>query len=391
MDKTSFRTIGEIAVVASGNAAPQDPKDFVDGGEPFIRTSDVGSLRFGEILSTRDRLGPAAAARLRRFPRSTILFPKSGASTFLNHRVIMGMPGYVASHLAAITPDDRIIDPRYLLYCLATVRSQDLVQDHAYPSLTLGQIAAISVPVPSLREQRRIVESLDAAYVAIDELRATTEAAVGLTRRVLDEAIGAAFLGSGQGWQRTTVGAQISLQRGFDITKAEQREGIVPVVSSGGVRSSHDTAMVKAPGVVIGRKGTLGTVFYLEEDFWPHDTTLWVKDFRGNDPRLVYFLLRSLDLARLDSGAANPALNRNKVHPLEISWPAGSLQLDLATSLDEIESLVRGLLDVYQAKLRTLAEFRESILRHFLFQQSTLASAEDQARSTSSERVGGLL
>ena len=65
----------------------------------------------------------------------------------------------------------------------------------------------------------------------------------------------------------TTIGDQMMLQRGFDITKDEQNEGNVPVVSSGGVKSFHDKAMVKAPGVVIGRKGTLGKVFYLEARF----------------------------------------------------------------------------------------------------------------------------
>jgi len=79
------------------------------------------------------------------------------------------------------------------------------------------------------------------------------------------------------------------LQRGFDITKHAQNEGGVPVVSSVH-QSFHDKAMVKAPGVVIGRKGTLGKVFYLDIDFWPHDTTLWVKEFKGNEPRFVLFL-----------------------------------------------------------------------------------------------------
>src|SRR5438128_9572680 len=90
------------------------------------------------------------------------------------------------------------------------------------------------------------------------------------------------------GWEATTIGEVITLQRGFDITKAEQRPGAVPVVSSGGVSSYHDSAAVTGPGVVIGRKGALGTVFYLEGDYWPHDTTLWVKDFHGTDPRFAY-------------------------------------------------------------------------------------------------------
>lgn len=111
----------------------------------------------------------------------------------------------------------------------------------------------------------------------------------------------------------------LTLQRGFDITKKEQENGSYPVVSSSGINSFHSKFMVKGPGVVIGRKGTLGTAFYIESDFWPHDTTLWVKDFKGNNPYYIYCLLKSLHLERLDSGSANPTLNRNYVH--EISVP----------------------------------------------------------------------
>ncbi|WNC95553.1 restriction endonuclease subunit S (plasmid) [Paraburkholderia sp. FT54] len=125
------------------------------------------------------------------------------------------------------------------------------------------------------------------------------------------------------GWIRTTIGEQLTLQRGFDITKATQRQGSVPVVSSGGVSSYHDTSTAVGPGVVLGRKGVVGSVYYVAADYWPHDTTLWVKDFKGNDPRFVYYFFRMMAtrLAGMDVGSANPTLNRNHVHPIEIVWP----------------------------------------------------------------------
>ncbi len=93
---------------------------------------------------------------------------------------------------------------------------------------------------------------------------------------------------AGESWIRTTIGEQATLQRGIDITKAEQRDGKVPVISSSGVSSYHDTAAVNGPGVLLGRKGVVGSVYYIEEDYWPHDTSLWVKDFHRNHPRFVY-------------------------------------------------------------------------------------------------------
>ncbi|MFZ4857511.1 MAG: hypothetical protein ACOYL3_14050 [Desulfuromonadaceae bacterium] len=81
-----------------------------------------------------------------------------------------------------------------------------------------------------------------------------------------------------------TLGDAVTFQRRFDITKNEQTAGDIPIVSSSGVSSFHNQSKTKGPGVVIGRKGTLGTVHYLKDAFWPHDTTLWVKDFKGNTP-----------------------------------------------------------------------------------------------------------
>lgn len=78
---------------------------------------------------------------------------------------------------------------------------------------------------------------------------------------------------------------------------------------------------MKGPGVVIGRKGTLGTVHFLKEDFWPHDTTLWIKDFKGNDPRFLSYFLPALKLENFDVGAANPTLNRNHIHGIKVFFP----------------------------------------------------------------------
>ncbi|WP_033222650.1 restriction endonuclease subunit S [Kitasatospora phosalacinea] len=152
-------------------------------------------------------------------------------------------------------------------------------------------------------------------------------------------------------WTRTTVGHVMTLQRGFDITKAQQASGDVPVVSSGGIGSHHDTAMVKGPGVVMGRKGTLGKVFYLDRDFWPHDTTLWVKDFKGNDPRFVYYFLGTLNFLSMDVGSSNPTLNRNHVHPVPINWPPLREQRAIVGILGTLDDKV-----AVNARIATTAE-----------------------------------
>lgn len=141
-------------------------------------------------------------------------------------------------------------------------------------------------------------------------------------------------------WRTTSIGEVLTLQRGFDITRAQQQPGDIPVVSSGGISSYHDTAAATGPGVVIGRKGTLGKTFYLRGDYWPHDTTLWVKDFKGNLPRFVYYFFTQLDVMGLDVGSANPTLNRNHVHPIHVRWPSPRDQESIAAALSALDDKI---------------------------------------------------
>ena len=141
-------------------------------------------------------------------------------------------------------------------------------------------------------------------------------------------------------WRVGRLSQFFTLQRGFDITKEHQTPGVVPVVSSGGISSFHDRASAPGPGVLVGRKGTAGAVHYVETEYWAHDTTLWVNDFRGNWPRYVYYVLLTLDLKRFDTGSANPTINRNLVHPEPLAFPPLNEQVRVAAEVDRaVESL----------------------------------------------------
>lgn len=357
-------TLGEIATIGAGNSAPQDKTLFAHGSFPFFRTSDIGQVRFGIITESRDYLNESGIKGLRKFPKGTILVPKSGASTFLNHRVMLGVEGYVSSHLATINAHPNKVIDKYLLYYLSTIAAQDLIQDHSYPSLNLPMISAIPIDIPPLPEQKHIVAKLDEVFIAVTKLKENTEKNAVNARAIFQSELNAVFTRKTDKWFRTTVGDQVVLQRGFDITKRQQNNGSVPVVSSGGIKSYHDTAMAEGPGVVIGRKGTLGKTFYINEAYWPHDTTLWVKDFKGNIPLFVYYFFVFLDVSHLDSGAANPALNRNQVHPIKTYWPPPEEQPKIVEHLNSLVEEVNRVTDIYQRKICQFENLRQSLLRH---------------------------
>lgn len=155
-------------------------------------------------------------------------------------------------------------------------------------------------------------------------------------------------------WDVKPISQVAPLQRGFDLPTREITHGPFPVVYSNGIEKYHDTAMVKGPGVITGRSGTLGQVHYIGGDYWPHNTTLWVTQFNNNHPKFIYYLYQSLRFERFASGSGVPTLNRNDAHTYRVALPSnGGEQRAIAKALSDVDSLLDGL-DRLIAKKRAI-------------------------------------
>ena len=160
------------------------------------------------------------------------------------------------------------------------------------------------------------------------------------------------------GWLETSLGEVIELKRGYDLAKRDRIAGPVPLVSSSGVSDYHAEAKVSGPGVVTGRYGTLGQVFYIPDDFWPLNTTLYVRDFKGNDPRFISYFLKCLNFSAYSDKAAVPGLNRNHLHqeivriPIQVEEQRAIAHI-LGTLDDKIE-LNRRMNDTLEEMARAL-------------------------------------
>lgn len=141
-------------------------------------------------------------------------------------------------------------------------------------------------------------------------------------------------------WRELNLGEVIELKRGYDLPKGRRSVGAVPIVSSSGISGFHSEAMVKGPGVVTGRYGTIGEVFYVDEDFWPLNTTLYVRDFKGNDPRFISYFLKTLDFQAYSDKGAVPGVNRNHLHTARVRIPALPVQKAIAGVLGAIDSKI---------------------------------------------------
>ena len=158
-------------------------------------------------------------------------------------------------------------------------------------------------------------------------------------------------------WREMKLGDAIELKRGYDLPGRDRQDGPFPIVSSSGISGRHTEARAKAPGVVIGRYGTLGEVHYVTEDYWPLNTALYVRDFKGNSPRFVSYFLRSLDFGAYSDKAAVPGLNRNDLHTAQVSLPPLAEQRAIAHilgTLDDKIELNRRMSETLEAMARAL-------------------------------------
>lgn len=133
----------------------------------------------------------------------------------------------------------------------------------------------------------------------------------------------------------------ITLQRGFDLASNKRISGSVPVVASTGIAGYHNEIKVKAPGVVIGRSGSIGGGQYIEKDFFPLNTTLYVKDFKGHYPRFIYYLLKSIDFTSFNVGTGVPTLNRNHLSSILISDLGIDKEKEIANILGSLDQKIQ--------------------------------------------------
>lgn len=162
-------------------------------------------------------------------------------------------------------------------------------------------------------------------------------------------------------WKEYKLGEVINLKRGYDLPSQSRKKGYVPIFSSSGITDYHMLPMSKGPGVITGRYGTVGQVFYSDVDYWPLNTTLYVQDFKGNDPKFIYYLLKVFDFEKYSDKSAVPGINRNDVHTEEVRIPLFAEQRSIATILSSLDDKI----DLLRSQNKTLVALAETLFRQW--------------------------
>lgn len=378
--------LSEAALIGAGNSAPQKKELFESGRHPFIRTSDVGQIGFGEIGEARDLLNDAGVAKLRRVTSGAILMPKSGASTFLNHRVQTTVDAYVSSHLATIEARKKKALPRYLLYYLSTVKAQDLIQDHKYPSLTLGVIGNIPIPLPPLEEQKRIVAVLDQAFAALDRARAHAEANIASADDLFGSILDATLAMDTDGWSRYALRSLGKVQTGSTPKTSEpQNYGAhLPFIKPGDFRSDgslvldneglSETGAAKARRVPAGSAlmvcigATIGKAGFTDAEIATNQQINSITPKEGVSGEFLYYQFITpkfqREVTKRSGQATLPIVNKSKWSEIEVAMPQDKdAQLQVVDRLRTARRHTEHLIAAYQERLSDISNLRQSFLQ----------------------------
>jgi type I restriction enzyme S subunit len=300
------------------------------------------------------------------------------------------LPACVNQHVAIVRVNQQECIPSYLLSVLTHPNAKTYMESFntggSRRALTKGHIESFRIPLPPLAVQAHIggilaayddlIENCDRRIRVLDEMaRALYREWFVLFRYPGHQKTPLVDLALGRipkGWELGRLDDIVVLQRGFDLPKDQREDGTVPIIAATGINGFHSTAKVRAPGVVTGRSGSIGKVLYVQEDFWPLNTALWGKEFPKAEPLFAYFVLSNIELAKFNSGAAVPTLNRNDVHGLEAVIPPRQLQ---RLFQEYAESFIRQV-SVLERRVENLRRTRDLLLPRLLSGQ---VSVEDAA------------
>ena len=166
-------------------------------------------------------------------------------------------------------------------------------------------------------------------------------------------------------WKECKLGDVLVFQRGHDLPKTEMVEGNYPVAGSNGIIGFHSKYTTKGPGITIGRSGNIGTPHFYKNNFWAHNTVLYVKDFKGNSEIFLYYFLKTIDFKQFNTGSAVPSLNRNHIHELLVEIPPLSEQKSIASVLSSLDDKI----DLLHRQNATLEKMAETLFRQWFVER----------------------
>lgn len=334
--KWEYKTLDQLGTVSRGKSKHRprnDPKLF-GGKYPFIQTADVKNADY-YITKYSDTYNESGLAQSKLWDKGTLCIT---IAANIADTGVLAFPACFPDSIMGFVPFEGVANTRFIKYCFDRLQRdcKQISQGTAQDNLSWEKLSTIKFCIPEYKEQCRIADILSAYDDLIEnnqkQIKLLEEAAQRLYKewfvdlrfpgyentKIVD--------GVPEGWSRTNINEILTFHRGYDLTRNEMKAGRYPVVGSTTVIGYHNEFKIKGPGIVTGRSGSLGKYQFIWDNFWPHNTSLYISDYKDHNIFFVYSLLQTVDFASLNNGGAIPTLNRNVLSNIEVIEPTDELQ-----------------------------------------------------------------
>ncbi|MBQ3825477.1 MAG: restriction endonuclease subunit S [Spirochaetaceae bacterium] len=371
--------LGDVVNIYNGDRGENYPnkKDYVSSGIPFI---NAGCLENGNInynlanCITEEKYNSLRAGKIL---KEDILYCLRGSLGKLGI-VREERYGAISSSLCIFRSTENIV-PDFLLNVLKSniifQQQKKIENGTAQPNLSAKEVAKYIIPLPpTLAEQQRIVSRIESLFTKLEEAKDKAQSVVDGFELRRAAVLHKAFTGEltakwrkehgvkDESWKEKRFDEFCLLKRGFDLPATQRIEGKFPLVSSSGIIDSHNEPKVKAPCVVTGRSGSIGKVFYITEDCFPLNTTLYSEKLFGNDAKYVYLYLQTFDFKKYSSSTAVPTLNRNNFADVPVKVPTLPEQQEIVRILDSVLEKEADAKEIAEYVLEQIGLLKKSIL-----------------------------
>ena len=377
-DGWKIKCLEEIGQVFSGSSAPQNEKFFLNGNIPFIRTSDLSvKKRTDSLGESRDRINPQYQdeLNLKIAKKGTVLFPKSGAAINGNNRAMLSIDAFIVSHLGAFYSDNPILNKFVYLFML-TIDLVDYCENPSYPSLKLSRVKDISIPIPPLEEQKRIVAKIDGLFAKINNAISLTEDSLVQAKNLLPSVLNEVFKkGIADGWEEKRL-EEVAI---YD--KSKYKEHNRPYVGLEHIETKTSTFLGKKDPVnVKSSTFKFDTRHVLYGRLRPYLNKVLVPDFEGHcsteifpilpNEKLVrrylcYWLMSPITNAKIDAtwtGARMPRANMNEVIKFKLPIPSKGTQKSIIDLVDKVFQQSNQTQSKLEDQLAYLNQLKSSVL-----------------------------
>lgn len=363
-DGWRWMRLGEVCEIIGGSTPRTGNPAYWYGDIVWITPTDLGALNVMRITTssrkiTKEGYESCGAALL---PVGAVVLSSRAPIGYLG---IAETPLCTNQGCKSFIPSDKVTSA-FLYWQLkkSVPELQSLGSGATFKEISKTDLQNFIISLPPISEQKRIAVILNEQMEAIEKALKATEAQLEAAKTLPAAYLRAVFNSpEAKQWPRKKFEEVAMLQRGYDLPSQNQIYGNFPIMTSSGVSGYHNECKAKSPGVITGRSGSIGKVYFVEEDYWPHNTALYVKDFKDNEPQYIYFLLQWLDLKTICRGSGVPTLDRKEVHKVIVQHPEKAIQQRIAIELSERMASAERLRKSLESQLETINKLPAALLR----------------------------